>query len=343
MSAPWQGPPVLEAEGLSVTLDVPAGRLHAVSDIDLAVHAGETLCLVGESGCGKSMTALALMKLLPRRGKLAARRLTLEGRDLLPLGERAMNALRGERIGLISQDPMTALNPVYTIGNQLEEIHRRHRGGSRAAARERAEYLLSRVGIASPGMRLGQYPHQLSGGLRQRMLIAAALMCGPALLIADEPTTALDVTVQAEILRLFADLQREFRLALVLITHDLGVVARIGHQVAVMYGGRVVETGTVAEVFRAPHHPYTRGLMDCIPAPGARREARLGAIPGIVEPAIGERAGCGFRNRCVRAQPDCGVGDIHFRPLGTGHAYRCLLPPDAALARPRPVAEVPAS
>jgi peptide/nickel transport system ATP-binding protein len=323
--------PVLEVEGLSVDLAVPSGRLHAVNDASFAVHAGETVCLVGESGSGKTMTSLALMRLLPHNAQVTARTLRLEGRDLLGLSNRAMNALRGDRIALICQDPMTSLDPVYTIGNQLEECYRRHRRAGRAEARERASDLLARVGIAAPRLRLAQYPHELSGGLRQRMVIAMALMCSPALLIADEPTTALDVTVQADILRLFADLQREFNLALLLITHDLGVVARVGHRVAVMYGGRIVEHGPVAEVFGTPQHPYTRGLLDCLPVPGtAQHLDRLDTIPGIVPSLIGRRAGCNFRNRCAAATPECATGEIALRDLGIDRGFRCLLPPDKA-------------
>jgi peptide/nickel transport system ATP-binding protein len=335
---------VLEVEGLSVELAVPSGRLHAVSEASFAVHAGETLCLVGESGCGKTMTALTLMRLLPRNARVSARVLRLEGRDLLSLDNRAMNALRGDRIALICQDPMTSLNPVYTVGNQLEECYLRHRRAGRAEARERAEDLLVKVGIASPKMRLAQYPHQLSGGLRQRMVIAMALMCQPALLIADEPTTALDVTVQAEILQLFADLQHEFNLGILLITHDLGVVARIGHQVAVMYGGRIVEQGPVAALFGAPQHPYTRGLLDCLPVQGAaRRQDRLGAIPGRVPALIGPQHGCNFRNRCAAAMPECGAGEIAMHEFDAGRGYRCLLPPAAAGRLPQaPAAREPA-
>jgi peptide/nickel transport system ATP-binding protein len=321
--------PVLEVEGLSVDLAVPSGMLHAVSDVSFAVRAGETVCLVGESGSGKTMTSLALMRLLPHHADIAARALRLEGRDVLELKARAMNALRGDRIALICQDPMTSLNPVYTIGSQLEECYRRHRRAGRAEARERATELLTKVGIAGPTARLAQYPHELSGGLRQRVVIAMALMCSPALLIADEPTTALDVTVQADILRLFAELQREFNLALLLITHDLGVVARVGHRVAVMYGGRIVEHGSVTEVFNTPQHPYTRGLLDCLPVQGADIcQERLGAIPGIVPSLIGRRQGCSFRNRCAAAMPQCEIGDIAMRELAPERGFRCLLPPD---------------
>ena len=319
--------PVLDVDGLSVTIDVPAGTLHAVSDVGFSVAPGETLCLVGESGCGKSMTALALMRLLPQRARLSARRIEFEGRDLVALSEREMAGLRGNRMGMIFQDPMTSLNPVLTIGEQLVEVYLRHRGGNRRRARERAESLLERVGIASPGQRLAQYPHQLSGGLRQRMMIAMMLMCEPALLIADEPTTALDVTVQVQILQLLRTLQRDMQTAVILITHNLGVVARMADRVAVMYAGRIVETGSAAAVFGQPTHPYTRGLLQCIP--DARLDAassRLGSIPGLVPSLVGARPGCSFRNRCPRSHAACATFDMSMRPAGDGHDYRCVLP-----------------
>ena len=323
----------LRVEGLSVEIAIPAGTLRAVTDVDLHVGRGETLCIVGESGCGKTMSALAIMGLLPRRGKLAARRLALEGRDLLALGERERAALRGDRMAMIFQDPMTSLNPVYTIGNQMEEIYLRHRKGGHKEARERAEHLLHKVGISAATSRLGQYPHQLSGGLRQRAMIAMTLMCDPTLIIADEPTTALDVTIQAQILHLLADLQREYRMALILITHDLGVVARMADRVIVMYAGQVVETGTAVEIFAAPRHPYTRGLLDCIPIPGkTARGAPLGSIPGIVPSLLSAIAGCQFRNRCPYAFADCGAAPIALRETAPGRASRCLL--DAAPAQP---------
>jgi peptide/nickel transport system ATP-binding protein len=297
---------LLEVDGLEVDLDVPAGTLHAVRGVSFSVAKGETLCLVGESGCGKSMTALALMGLLPRSAKRRARRLEFAGIDLAKAGKKAVNGLRGAHMAMIFQEPMTALNPAYTIGNQLEEVYRRHKGATADEARARAVYLLGKVGIASAGDRLGQYPHQLSGGLRQRVMIAMALMCGPALIVADEPTTALDVTIQAQILLLLKDLQREFGMALVLITHDLGVVARIADRVAVMYAGAVVEEGTTDDVFASPRHPYTQGLMDCIPIPGRTRPGeRLGAIPGTVPALIGTVTGCAFRDRCAHVVAEC--------------------------------------
>jgi peptide/nickel transport system ATP-binding protein len=322
--------PLLDVQGLTVDIAVPAGTLHAVTDVSLTVNSGETFCVVGESGCGKTITSLAVMRLLPKTARIAAQRILFEGRDLLGLSDKEMLGLRGNRMGMIFQDPMTSLNPVFTIGNQLEEVYLRHRKAGRREARERAEFLLDKVGVQNPGMRLGQFPHQLSGGLRQRMMIAMTLMCEPALLIADEPTTALDVTVQAQILQLLKNLQREFRTALILITHDLGIVARMADRVAVMYAGRVVETGTSAEIFAAPQHPYTRGLLACIPVPGSHGK-RLGSIPGIVPSLIGENEGCMFRNRCSYASEACRHGEIALREMSPGRAYRCILEPDHAL------------
>ena len=313
--------PVLETDGLRVGF----ARQEAVRGVSLTVGYGETHCLVGESGCGKSMTALAIMGLLPRAARRTANRLAFERTDLLALSDRRMGQLRGDRIGMIFQEPMTSLNPAFTIGAQMTEIYRRHRGGTRAAAAERAATLLGRVGISGPDRRLGQFPHQLSGGLRQRVMIASALLCDPALLIADEPTTALDVTVQADILRLLQRLQREFGLALLLITHDLGVVARIADRVSVMYAGEIVEHAPVAALFARPSHPYTRGLLASIPVPGkTRRDQPLGSIPGTVPRLPPGFAGCPFRDRCPHATPAC-AADIPWRDAGPGHHYRCIL------------------
>ncbi len=320
--------PVLELEGLTVEIDVPAGTLHAVASVDLHVGRGETLCIVGESGCGKTMTALGVMGLLPRRARVGARRIALEGRDLQSLSRGQLNALRGDRMAMIFQDPMTSLNPVYRIGDQMEEIYVRHGKGNRRQARERAIHLLERVGVTAAKGRLAQFPHQLSGGLRQRVMIAMSLMCDPILVIADEPTTALDVTIQAQILRVLKDLQDEHRMALILITHDLGVVARMADRVMVMYAGQVVETGTAEEVFTAPTHPYTQGLLDCIPIPGqTRRGAKLGSIPGIVPSLMGEIESCQFRNRCAFAFEACAGGPVPLHTFGAGRASRCLLDP----------------
>ncbi|MBK9081467.1 MAG: ABC transporter ATP-binding protein [Rhizobiales bacterium] len=316
---------LLDVERLTVDLATPQGTLHAVRGVSFAVDRGETLCLVGESGCGKSMTSLALMDLLPKAASRRAVRLSFGGVELGDLSPARMNDLRGNRIAMIFQEPMTALNPAYTIGDQMTEGFRRHKRVGRAQAEARAVDLLGRVGIASARERLGQYPHQLSGGLRQRVMIATALMCGPDLLIADEPTTALDVTIQAQILRLLGELAEEFGLALVLITHDLGVVARIATRVAVMYAGEIVETGAAADLFAAPRHPYTQGLLDCIPVPGRTpRGSRLGAIPGVVPSLVGALKGCAFRSRCRFARPDCET-DIPWRVDARGHGARCVL------------------
>ena len=317
---------LLQVQGLRVEIPTPSGLLRAVRGLDLALQHGETLCLVGESGCGKSLTALALMDLLPATARRSAERLSLLGEDLLRAGEGRMADLRGDRVAMIFQEPMTSLNPAWSLGNQLEEVWLRHRGGPRSAARDRAVYLLERVGIRAAASRLGQYPHELSGGLRQRVMIAMALMCDPALILADEPTTALDVTVQAQILRLLKDLQREFGMGLLLITHDLGIVARVADRVAVMYAGEIVEQAPVARLFAKPSHPYTRGLLDCIPVPGKVRPGdALGTIPGLVPAPIGELRGCQFRNRCPQADPSCAATDFALKVTEGEASLRCRL------------------
>ena len=316
-------PPLLSVADLRVEIATPRGVLHAVRGISFDIRAGETLCLVGESGCGKSMTALALMGLLPRAAVRSAAHLTFEGNELATTSPRALASLRGNRMAMIFQEPMTALNPAYTIGDQLAEVHRRHKRTTAAQARGRAIELLEKVGISAAAERLRQYPHQLSGGLRQRVMIAMALMCGPVLLVADEPTTALDVTIQAQILRLLAELQRDLGIAMLLITHDLGVVARVAHRVAVMYAGEIVETASATDLFASPHHPYTRGLMASIPVPGRTAPgARLGAIPGMVPSLIGATPGCAFRDRCAFALPVCAT-DVPWKYAGD-HGWRCI-------------------
>ncbi len=312
---------VLDVAGLRVGF----GATEAVRGVAFQVERGETHCLVGESGCGKSVTALAVMGLLARGAQRQAEHLRFQGTDLLALSDRGMGRLRGDRIGMIFQEPMTSLNPAYTVGSQMTEVFRRHRGGTRAAAAARAAELLGRVGISAPGLRLGQFPHQLSGGLRQRVMIAMALMCGPELLIADEPTTALDVTVQAGILRLLAALQAEMGLALLLITHDLGVVARIADRVSVMYAGQVVESAPAASLFAQPTHPYTQGLLASVPVPGkVRRDQPLGSIPGVVPRIPPGFRGCGFRDRCAHAMPECAIA-APLRHRAPDHAYLCQL------------------
>jgi peptide/nickel transport system ATP-binding protein len=316
---------LLSVENLKVDIPVANGTLSAVRGVSFTVDRGETLCIVGESGSGKSMSSLALIDLLPRKCVRTADALIFKGEDLLGVSRRRMEDLRGDRMSMIFQEPMTSLNPSLTIGTQLMETVLRHKRTGKAAARDRAVYLLDKVGIPSAEARFRQYPHQLSGGLRQRVMIAMALMCEPELLIADEPTTALDVTIQAQILRVLADLQREFGLALILVTHDLGVVSRIADRVAVMYAGQVVETAPAEALFVRPSHPYTRGLLQCLPTPGMRGpHARLGTIPGMVPAPIGMPPQCAFANRCPDATPLCTGGDIPLAAVATAHESRCL-------------------
>jgi peptide/nickel transport system ATP-binding protein len=314
---------VLDIAGLHVRF----AAAHPVRGISLQVTAGQTHGLVGESGSGKSLSALAVMGLLPRGAVRSADHILFDGAHITALHERAMAKLRGDRMAMIFQEPMTSLNPAYTVGSQMTEVLRRHRGLRQDAAVERSAAMLARVGISAASMRLGQFPHQLSGGLRQRVMIAMALLCEPKLLIADEPTTALDVTVQAQILRLLATLQREFGLAVLLITHDLGVVARVAQQVSVMYAGEIVEQAPVAELFARPTHPYTRGLLASIPVPGkVRRGERLGSIRGTVPNIAPGFSGCAFRDRCDHAIAAC-AEMAPLREAGPGHAYRCRLDP----------------
>ncbi|MEM8752122.1 MAG: ABC transporter ATP-binding protein [Pseudomonadota bacterium] len=318
---------VLEVENLTVDIPVSAGVLHPVRGISFSVARGETLCIVGESGCGKSLTSLALMGLLPKSAIRRADKMLFKGEDVRDLSERKMAEIRGGSMSMIFQEPMTSLNPAYTIGDQLGEVFRRHVDKSRSAARDRAVYLLEKVGISSAASRLGQYPHQLSGGLRQRVMIAMALMCEPDLIIADEPTTALDVTIQAQILLLLAELQQEFEMGLILITHDLGVVARIADKVQVMYAGKTVEEGPCETIFDAPMHPYTQGLLRCIPVPGkTKRGERLGSVPGIVPNLVGDLSGCMFRNRCPHAIEACARADDRLVAGPDGHAHACIRP-----------------
>ncbi|NRB20657.1 MAG: ABC transporter ATP-binding protein [Rhodobacteraceae bacterium] len=328
-----QDTPILSIDNLTIDIPTSAGTLHAVRGISLDLKRGETLCIVGESGSGKSLTSLALMGLLGKRIVPRADRMEFDGIELTTASARTMRKLRGARMAMIFQEPMTSLNPAYTIGDQLMEALTLHGGSSRKKARARAIELLEKVGITAAESRLSQYPHQLSGGLRQRVMIAMALMCEPELIIADEPTTALDVTIQAQILRLLADLQREMNMAMILITHDLGVVARVADKVAVMYAGELVETGPVKEIFAAPSHPYTRGLLRCIPLPGkTKRGSVLGTIPGIVPSLVGDVEGCTFRTRCEHAAPACrGPIPLHSSPEGT-HSFRCIYKPGSLQA-----------
>ncbi|WP_448956258.1 ABC transporter ATP-binding protein [Labrys neptuniae] len=318
---------LIEIKGLTVDIPTADGVLRPVRGVDLSVNSGETLAIVGESGCGKSLTSLAIMGLLPRNARVTAERMALAGHSLLGLGERQWRDLRGSRIAMIFQDPMTALDPSYRIGDQLMRVLRRHHPMPGAAAREKVLAMLPRVGISSPETRFGQYPHQLSGGLRQRIMLAMALLCEPDLIIADEPTTALDVTIQAQILSLLVEIQKESGIGLILITHDIGVVAGVAHRVAVMYGGEIVESGLTAEVIGRPQHPYTEGLMRSIPVPGrVRRRERLSSIPGVVPRPVGTLTACGFLTRCPFAETACAAAPIPTRTLDGQHAVRCLRP-----------------
>jgi peptide/nickel transport system ATP-binding protein len=322
---------LLSVEHLSTVFDLAAGAASAVIDVSFHVDAGETLCLVGESGSGKSVTALSILRLVQRPGRIAGGRIVFRGRDLLELDERAMQKVRGAEIGLVFQEPMTALNPVFTIGNQIEETLMVHGIARGRAARDRAVELLDSVSIPEPQRRVRDYPHQLSGGLRQRALIALALSCSPTLLIADEPTTALDVTIQAQILDLLRDLQSRLGLGLLLITHDLGVVAEMGDRVAVMYAGRIVEDAAVRDLFRDPRHPYTRGLLGSIP--GGASGSKLQAIRGTVPPLGHLPPGCAFAPRCPNRFEPCDAAPPGVTLIEAGGARREARP--SAIGEPR--------
>jgi peptide/nickel transport system ATP-binding protein len=311
--------PLLEAEGLTVSF----GETTIVRDVSFSLQPGETLGIVGESGSGKSMTALAVMRLLPPGGRVEAKRLRLMGEDLLVAGTARLEELRGSAMGMIFQEPMTALNPVLTIGEQLIETVRRHTGIGRREARDRAIEALRRVGIPSPEQRIDEYPHRLSGGMRQRVMIAIALICRPKLLIADEPTTALDVTIQAQILDLMLGLQQEYRMGIILISHDLRVVSAFTDRVQIMYLGHVMEDGRASAVFDAPKHPYTEALLASIP-PVDRDEERLKAIEGTVPPAFARPPGCPFEPRCGFAQPLCSSAMPPLVDLGAAHRAACI-------------------
>jgi peptide/nickel transport system ATP-binding protein len=316
--------PLLSVDHLTTVFDLPSGSAPAVADVSFHVSAGETLCLVGESGSGKSVTALSILRLVDPPGRITSGDVRFNGRSLMSLEEREMQQVRGAGISLIFQEPMTALNPVFTIGNQIEEMLQVHGVARGRAARARAIELLAAVSIPEPDRRVTDYPHQLSGGLRQRALIAMALACNPPLVIADEPTTALDVTIQAQILDLLRDLQKRFGLGLLLITHDLGVVAKMADRVAVMYAGRIVEEAPVRELFRNPKHPYTRGLLASIP--GGRPGSKLQAIQGTVPPLGQLPSGCSFAPRCPDRFEPCAKAVPGVTRIAEGsHTTRCYL------------------
>jgi peptide/nickel transport system ATP-binding protein len=326
---------LLEVENLQTHFRTPDGVNRAVDGVSFQVGEGETLAIVGESGCGKSVTANSILRLIPEPPGRIAGAIRFQGTDLLKLSDRAMRAIRGNDISMIFQEPMTSLNPVLNVGRQLGETLRLHQGLDKRAAEERSIETLALVGISEPRRRVREYPHQMSGGMRQRVMIAMALACNPKLLIADEPTTALDVTIQAQILELMADLKRKVGAAIVLITHDLGIVAEVAERVMVMYAGRKVEEAPVRELFRSPRHPYTQGLLGAVPKLGSSLtgiDTRLAEIPGQV-PSLKQRIpGCVFASRCVLATEMCRQLAPALETKAPGHVAACHYAPKEAVA-----------
>jgi oligopeptide/dipeptide ABC transporter ATP-binding protein len=317
---------LLAVEDLRTHFATSDGLVRAVDGVSLRIRQGKTLGVVGESGCGKSITALSIMRLIERPGRIVSGSIKFDGQDLLAMREEDMRDVRGNQISMIFQEPMTSLNPVYTCGDQIAESVLTHRGGSHKAAIEHSIDMLAQVGIPDPRRRASEHPHQLSGGMRQRVMIAMALSTDPELLIADEPTTALDVTIQAQILELMKALREKNRMAIMLITHDLGVVAEMSDDVSVMYAGKIVEASDAISVFDRPHHPYTRGLLASIPRLGEKRE-KLAVIKGVVPNPLNLPSGCLFKRRCPDAMPVCDTPPP-LRSVGDGHVSRCWLTPD---------------
>jgi peptide/nickel transport system ATP-binding protein len=321
---------ILEVRNLETTFTTDRGTVKAVDSVSFDLYQGRTLGIVGESGCGKSVTSLSIMRLIPGPpGRISGGEILYRGRDLLRLNMEEMRKIRGNEISMIFQEPMTSLNPVFTIGNQLVEAILLHQDLSKGEAINKAVEMLKLVGIPAPEKRIQDYPHQLSGGMRQRVMIAMALSCNPRILIADEPTTALDVTIQAQVLDLLRDLQQKTGLALMLITHDLGVVAEMAHEVVVMYAGKVAERAPVEEIFKSPKHPYTRGLLNSIPVlgkdpTGKRKKARLEPIPGIVPSLLDLPQGCRFQERCNQVSIECKGEEPALRALAGGREVRCV-------------------
>ncbi len=316
--------PLLEVRGLTTHFFTEDGVVRAVENVSFEIFPGEIVSLVGESGCGKSVTGLSLLRLIPiPPGKILNGELLFEGRDLLTLEEREMERVRGNDISMIFQEPMTSLNPVFTIGNQIMEVLQLHQNLDKKEARRRAIEMLDKVKIPSPEVRIDSYPHQLSGGMRQRAMIAMALSCQPKLLIADEPTTALDVTIQAQVLHLLKEIQREMGMAVMLITHDLGVVSEIADRVAVMYAGRIVESGPIEAIFGEMRHPYTKGLLESIPQLEEKKR-RLNAIPGQVPNPMDLPSGCKFHPRCYLKVDDCKREEPPLFQVNGNHFSRCL-------------------
>jgi len=320
--------PLLEIRGLKTHFATEDGIVQAVDGVDISIARGETLGVVGESGCGKTVTALSVLKLIAMPpGRIVAGQILYQGRDLAPLSTAEMDRIRAKDIAMAFQEPMTSLNPVYTIGEQIAEVLRRHEGLSRKAALERTIEMLRLVQIPNPDKRVHDYPHQFSGGMRQRVMIAMALSCSPKLLIADEPTTALDVTIQAQILELLQEMKSRFGMAIMLITHAMGVVAETAQRVVVMYAGKVIEEAPVEALFADPKHPYTQGLIRSIPRidTAATRKARLEAIPGVVPSLLKPPPGCRFAARCKHAMPRCRDAVPPLLDVGGGHKVACVL------------------
>ena len=316
---------LLSVEGLKTQFHTDDGTVKAVDGVSFSIKKGETLGLVGESGCGKSVTALSVMRLISQPGRVADGRISFDGVNLLDLPENEMRQVRGNKISMIFQEPMTSLNPVFTVGNQIIEAIILHQKKSKSEAREQTIEMLRKVKIPSPETRVDEYPHQLSGGMRQRVMIAMALSCNPKLLIADEPTTALDVTVQAQILDLLKDLQKEFGMSILIITHNLGVVADIADNVAVMYASKIVEYSSAKEIFGSPKHPYTGGLFKSVPRLGASKLEKLSVIPGVVPNPTRFPSGCKFHPRCPVAEARCKDIEPTLKEIAPGHLASCLL------------------
>ncbi len=319
---------LLDIRGLKTHFKTDDGWLHAVDGVDIGIDRGETVCVVGESGCGKSVTAMSVLKLLPMPpGRIVAGEILWQGRDIVPMQEAAMQQIRMKEIAIVFQEPMTSLNPVYTVGEQIAEGLRLHEGLDRKQALERAVAMLKLVRIPTPERRVHDFPHQFSGGMRQRVMIAMALSCKPQLLIADEPTTALDVTIQAQILDLLAELKAELGMAILLITHAMGVVAEVAQRVVVMYAGKVVEEAVVGELFAHPRHPYTQGLIRSIPRidSALTKKVRLETISGTVPKLIAPPEGCRFAPRCKFVTPACTLETPALRQVAPGHKVACIL------------------
>jgi len=313
---------LLDIQGLTTHFFTRAGVIKAIDNLSLRLQKGRVLGLVGESGCGKTVTALSILNLVPYPGKIISGKILFEGRDLLSLSAHEMRTIRGARISMIFQEPMTALNPVFTVGNQIAEVLTSHQDVSKQQARDAAVELLRSVGIPSPEKRVEEYPHQLSGGMRQRVMIAIAIACKPSLILADEPTTALDVTIQAHILELLSKIQAEMGMAMILVTHDLGLIAERAQEVAVMYAGRIVEQADTRELFANPQHPYTRGLMASIPRPVEAGKTRLKTIPGTVPRLYDLPKGCTFSPRCEIKTAQCTM-EPELVEVKPGHLVRC--------------------